>query len=279
MTTSMTLTQVDNDYPYVHNEIIKTLKEANLDPYILDIKMTGTSGGTTAAEIDPPDNVFDGETTPAKLWVVSSSTSDTDAAISHCRLVKIIGIAEVAKYSPFNKSLGNKRIVTEEIVALDGTTDVETTNLWVRVFHMSGIKFGSGGQDAAGDITLSDDASGTTVYLTISTGNTESNGAALFVPLNQKMVSVNESAAMTSMTNAPTTNVILTKDYEVSVLGRTDDDLSKDIGVASAYNTVIPTMSPKSYGNKIIFKHHHVTGANTWAWNVPMLIWLDEEVK
>lgn len=104
------------------------------------------------------------------LYLVSASANDSDGATKHVRTVEVIGWdynGDPAKVS----------------VAMNGTTHVKLGTRLKAVSHMKATSFGSGGQDAADDITLvtSNTGNGTTL-LTIAGGSTESNGARIYVP-------------------------------------------------------------------------------------------------
>jgi hypothetical protein len=233
MTTSMVLSRIYDLGPYyLGHEDVKDLVKEGYDPYLLSIRMAGTTGGTTPAEIDAPDNVFDGTTTAAKVWVVSASANDNDIAAGHCREVKIIGIRDIVKSDPYGTSLGSQQVVSQEVISMAGVTPVESEYAWRRIFHFSCYSYGTGGADAAGEIVLTDDAAGTTTYHTIDAGATEGNGAAIWFPLNQKGVIINGHAAMTTMTGVTTNNVILRKQYSSELTNQTDEDLAHDDLVA-----------------------------------------------
>jgi len=77
-------------------------------------------------------------TTAGAVTVVSSSTDD-DSAGTGARTVKIEGLD--ANYE-----------IQSETVTMDGTTNVVTTNTYIRLFRMTVITAGSGGKNA-GNIT------------------------------------------------------------------------------------------------------------------------------
>jgi hypothetical protein len=121
------------------------------------------------AEVSAPNAVFDGTGTAAKVYVDSTSASDTNVGgAGHAEKVTIIGYTASG-------------FVTDE-VSLAGTTAVQSSETFVRVFHAYVSEWGSGGDDAAGTITVQDDAAGTNKYLTIAAGANESDGAAIFMP-------------------------------------------------------------------------------------------------
>lgn len=197
------------------------------EPIILGFQSTGTTAGALA-EQNAPDNVFDGTSTPATLFVESASVNDTNTGgAGHVEKVKIIGIDE------------NDEITTEE-VELDGTTAVETTKKWKRVFHFFATEWGSGGDDAAGAITLGDDAVPTTTYLTILINTNHSNGCAFWIPTGWKGIPLHTKGVMTTMSGVTTSNILFaikktTTDKENP---GADPDLNISPAVATAYSPV-----------------------------------------
>lgn len=125
------------------------------------------SNGYTA--ISAANEVFNGTSTAAKLWVVSNDAKDTVAGVG-AQKVTLIGIDSTGAFA------------TEE-VSMAGATDVQTTTTWQRVLHMFVSQVGSE-NDAAGTIILEDDNLATHTYLTIAAGNNDSDGCIIYIPAN-----------------------------------------------------------------------------------------------
>jgi len=116
-----------------------------------------TAGTGTAISI--ADNVMDGTTTLAKVFVDSTSASDTGS-------ITIIGLDNSVP----------AQLVSEAIV-MTGTTGKTSVNTYTRLIHA----YLSAGNDAVGTIYVQDDAGGTTKYLTIAAGATESDGCKIYL--------------------------------------------------------------------------------------------------
>jgi hypothetical protein len=196
---------------------------ANLTAAASDAVITAENDNHSVAVADPSDSgsavssisVTADDSVPyagAKLYIVSSSANDADAAAKHARKVKIIGIDE-----------NNDPIIEE--VSLDGASYVETSNAFKAVSHMYVSSFGTGGSDAAGNITLenTDTGNGSTL-LTISANGTESNGARIYVP--DGSFAVIEKAKLVQLTNANTGTVTVNIYYSgFDHAKNTDSDL------------------------------------------------------
>lgn len=123
--------------------------------------------GTAAA------SVKDGTTTPFQITVVSSSANDTNTSAGHVRKVALIGI------SCSSPSLDLEDLkYTVEVINLNGTTDVTSTRYYTRLIHAYACDWGSGGSDAAGNITIESPADTTLMQIT-ATYN-ESDASALY---------------------------------------------------------------------------------------------------
>ena len=153
---------------------------------LFKIKYAGTfSNGY--AEISAPNAVFDGTTTPAVVYVDSSSAVD-DAAGTGVQAVTIIGWDE------------NDAFV-KVAVATGGTTGQSSVTKFKRIFHAYASAWGAN-NDAEGDIYVQDDVTGTNKYLKIAAGSNESEGSALFFPTGCNFALVQVSLTMTSSGNA-----------------------------------------------------------------------------
>lgn len=154
-------TDVDEFYLRYLNRTSYTTKKR----IVLMYEGTASNG---YAQMSIPNAVFDGTTTPIIVYAISDSVNDTNTGgAGHAEKVTIIGIDE-------NSAL------TQETVELDGTTEVATTTLWRRIFHAYVSEHGSGGDDAAGNITITNTGQVAT-YLTIAAGVNESDGAKIWL--------------------------------------------------------------------------------------------------
>lgn len=129
--------------------------------YIINVAWAGQFSGTSFADIDAPNNEFDGTSTPAKVKAVSTSVNDT-AGGNGCKKIRLLGY--------------DANGLTYEDITLNGTTAVETNTSWKRIFHAYSI---SGTPD--GNITITD-STGVTTYLTINAGSLDSNGSFVWIP-------------------------------------------------------------------------------------------------
>jgi hypothetical protein len=159
--------------------LFEALLARGCQPRLLAIHYTGTGSASFTELGGAPDNEFDGTTTAASVFVESASADDDAGnAAGHAHEVTVLGIDE-------------NGAVTTEAVALDGTTAVETSTKWKRIWHASVTNWGTGGADAADAITVGDDSGPTTTYLTIAAGTNESNGASLWLPENVALMIYN----------------------------------------------------------------------------------------
>ena len=170
------------------NSLKQTIRGYNIPTY--SIKWTGTPQageelGTAAS------SVKDGTTTPFQITVVSSSVNDTDAAAGHARKVALIGVS-VPSIQAYNQWLADsvqyydsRPKSTVEVVAMDGTTDVLSSRYYLWVDHAYVVQWGSGGTDAAGNITIESPAN--TTLITITATYNESNGGVWHFPPNKKV--------------------------------------------------------------------------------------------
>ena len=116
-----------------------------------------------------PDAVFDGVATPIKVYAISSHADDTDLATKDARKVRLIGFTTTD--------------IVEEIFSMSGVTEVPSDNLLQRIFSPHISQHGSGGGDAAGDITITSKGQVAT-YVTIAAGANGGNGCIFYLPEN-----------------------------------------------------------------------------------------------
>jgi len=117
---------------------------------------------------------FDGTTTPAVIYVDSSSANDTDAADKDVRAVHVIGIS-VSSVKGFNE--GEKPLYSVEEIRTSGTTAVISTRFYLRLLHAYAAEWGSGGAEAAGNVIITNVTP--TTYLQIDADSNESNSSGL----------------------------------------------------------------------------------------------------
>lgn len=109
----------------------------------------------------------------AQVWVVSSSANDNDIAAGHVRKVSIIGYRNVG---------GSDLQLDSEEINMKGTTRVGSTYTdWIRIINFEASDWGTGGSDAAGNITLTD-FDGTNTFYTITAGDNTANGGRIYIP-------------------------------------------------------------------------------------------------
>ncbi len=106
--------------------------------------------------------------TGAPVFFVSAQANDTDVITGDMRKVNIIGYTAT-------------KLQAEEL-ALSGATRVKSAELlWKRIIHHGGSDWGSGGQDALGNVSMQD-IDGTTSYLVLAAAGNESEGGVIWLP-------------------------------------------------------------------------------------------------
>lgn len=205
---------------------------------------------SSETEIAPPDNVFDGTSTPAKVYVVSDNASDTQD-------LTLLGLDE------------NDNITTETIT-LTGTTAVQSSTKWKRIFHAYVIT------NATGTITVQDDAAGTTIYLTIAATHQESNGAAFWVPSGYAVFVSRSDLVMT--TKAGTNSTLDVNVYYTGFGGGDNPDLDfEHIRVGNTGNkdmekpTCVWISEGESY-SKVTLKEYYSNTAETGLFQINFVI-------
>lgn len=158
---------------------------------ITDVAQSGASFGTIT-KLNEGRATYEG----ALFYIVSSSASDDGGATDHCQEVTVLGWDEDGKKAT-------------EVVSMNGTTVVKLTQRFKRLTHMWGSKFGTGDDDAAGNIILITSATANkTTLLTIAAGSTESVGARIHIPNGQNVLIWDMEVSHT--TNANTGSTIVT---------------------------------------------------------------------
>lgn len=144
--------------------------------YPMAIEISISEIASAAAEIGTAATAAkDGTTTPFIAIAVSSSASDDSGATDHLQRIHLIGISVS---SAANYILGKEDPVysIEEIV-LNGVADVNSVRYYLRVLHAYGVSWGSGGSDAAGNVTI--EAPANTALLTMDAGDNETNNSGM----------------------------------------------------------------------------------------------------
>ena len=142
-------------------------------PKLLTLHIVGKPADVKAfAEIDAPTNNME-DAVAVAIEHLSSSALDKNAAAGAIRTFNTISID------------GDDEVVTREEVqhATDGTTPVQTTNIYKECFHAYGTLWGTQDDDAEGQIDIRelDDAP---IFISIPAGDNESNGARIKIPNN-----------------------------------------------------------------------------------------------
>lgn len=175
-------------------------------PYkILELQYGGELS-ENETEISLPENVCDLSSSPAKVWVVSSSADDTDSATKNVRNITLVGLNSDNEY-------------TTEVVAMSGITHVQTTTTWKYIFHAYASLWGSGGSIAAGTIIIVNDDQSTTTYLTIATGANESDGSRIYIPSGYAIMLLAANSQFITVTNALYTGVVKASLYNFNGSG------------------------------------------------------------
>lgn len=150
----------------------KFVKEHKLDivgkKFIYDIRMELALTAGLGTFMSIPNAVFDGKTTPAEVFVDSDSVNDDTGPTDHLQKAKVIGI--IADGTP-----------TVDEIDMNGTTGNEGAVEFRRIIHGYGSSWGSGGNDAAGNIFIQNNAAGATKFLSIVPGANETEGLKIWL--------------------------------------------------------------------------------------------------
>ena len=130
-----------------------------------------------------PTAEFDGVTTPIKVYAISSHADDTDLAAKDARKVRLIGFTATD--------------IVEEIFSMAGLTEVASDNLLQRIFSPHVSQHGTGGNNAAGNITITSTGQAAT-YVTIAAGANGGNGCIFYLPENFHLFIHKVAAKITS---------------------------------------------------------------------------------
>ena len=195
-------------------------------------------GGTATA-------VLNGTTTPLQLSVDCAQNTDIDTTGGHVRKIAVIGLS-IPPSGMGGYALGASSSdyvaprLTVELIALNGTTVVESVNYYTRLIHAYACQWGTAGADASGDITVESPA--TTVKLTITDTENESSGGILYFPADMEVEVMHTRMNIYAKPTAPGDgfSVTITQDgFEGE--GGTDPDFD--------YTAVIVGYSPQWHDN------------------------------
>lgn len=188
-------------------------------------------GATQAAEElgTAATGVKDGRTTPYIVTVVSSDVADNRStaagAVHSCALIGVTcdadGINGDGAFIP-----GSKTYATVEVVAMNGTTDVLATRLWIWLDAIYVCEWGTGATDATGIITAESPAN--TNLLVLSATFNEGEGGTWHFP-EKRYVHTEHVTITPTATFAAGDGVALTGTYTgFDQANNTDPDLNVD---------------------------------------------------
>lgn len=146
------------------------------NPTYIEITYSGASSATATEVGAAADNALDATAIPVLMFNVSSSANDTNTAAGHVRKIRIIGIS-VASSANFQGGTEDPVFSLEEI-NMNGTTNVMSTRYYLRVMHIYASDWGSGDDDAAGNITC--EYPENTAIVTIAANANESNASIIY---------------------------------------------------------------------------------------------------
>ena len=202
--------------------IEKFLKDNNLEhiigsKFIWDIRMNLALTAGLGTKMSIADNIFDGTVTPATMFIDSSSASDDTGSTDHCQEVTVLGIVADGTH-------------TKDTMATNGTTGLDTGAVsWRRIIHSYGSAWGSGDDDAAGDIYIQDDAAGTTKYLKIAATANESDGLKIYLGGGWKCMVELEMNPVATAASANNTMIAMKAVYNGFKEHGTDPDYAYDV--------------------------------------------------
>ena len=151
---------------------------------------------------------------------------------------------------------------------MDGTTNVDSSNTYKKVFHFYATSAGSGA-NAAGTITLVN--SGTT-YLTMAAGAVESNGDAVYIQSeNMAIMGDVSNLSMITMTSVTTANLSL-RVHPVGTNYLSQMDVSDD-WVINSYAPVAQVFGHYHSATKISFQDKYLGSANTLHAKILLWVW------
>jgi hypothetical protein len=216
----------------IPNRLVQDVNRKHQHIYEITWKGDTQSGeelGTAAT------SVKDGTTTPFQVTVVSSHADDTNATDKDVRAVALIGITtnSIAGYQAWNDSGLSTRegrdgvpLSTVEVILMNGTSNVLSTRFYIWNDAIYSVNWGSGGQDAAGNITAESPAN--TNLLVLLAGNNEGEGGVWHFPPNHNVTTQHIHITPTEVF-AATTGIVLQSEFTAfEQATNTDPDLDID---------------------------------------------------
>lgn len=171
----------------------------------------------------------DGRTTPFIVTMVSSDVADDRSnAAGAAHSVALIGITCDADGvdGAGNYIAGSPTYATIEVVAMDGTTDVLATRLWIWLDAIYACEWGTGATDATGIITAESPAN--TNLIVLGAGQNEGEGGTWHFPAGRHVHTHHVTLTPTA-TFAAGDGVILTGTWTgINQANNTDPDLNVD---------------------------------------------------
>ena len=179
----------------------------------------GEELGTAAA------SVKDGTTTPFQVVTVRTDNAADSRAVAAgaAHSVALVGltVSSVAAYTA-----GEVPLVTIEVVAMAGTTDVTSTRFFVWLDHAYVCEWGTGASDATGTITM--EAPANTTLLTIAATQNESDGGVWHFPADRRVFTHSVRIESTDAVGAGNGVVLTNTCTSFDQTNNTDPDLDVD---------------------------------------------------
>jgi hypothetical protein len=245
------------------------------------------TGATQAGEElgTAPTSAKDGTTTPFQITVVSSDAlDDRDNAAGAVLSVALIGVSvpSIADYNQWvldpttTAGKKGKPVSTVEVVAMNGVADVLSTRYYLWVDHIYACEWGTGEDDAEGNITAESPAN--TNLLVLTAGQNEGEGGRWHFPPD-KEVKTNHVSITPTATFAAGDGVILSGTFtSFDQALNTGPDLEVDyfaytsrggsISMGQGFDTIARKTTTKSQviwsealvANSIVYSLHIVQG-------------------
>lgn len=246
------------------------LKARKYPPLIYEINIIKEAPDAATELITNFTTEFDGTTTPVEIGVVSSDAGDDTGAGDHVQQVTVFGVDENDAY-------------TTDDIATNGVAIVDGTVKWKRLISAWASSWGSGGADAAGNITIVTKTTGAATYMTIAAGSNETVSARFWIASGYSARIIR--AKMSLYANVAAGSDIDTKAASLLWPLFTDGtDTDPDIvnGLHCGYSDVVDVMNPFGFQEyaggddaKLTFYHHCTDDdANEdFAYYICLLIW------
>ena len=207
-------------------------------------------------------SVKDGTTTPFIITVVSSDVADNrSTAAGAVHSVALIGITcdpngvdGAGVFIP-----GSKTYATVEVVAMNGTTDVLATRLWLWHDALYACEWGTGATDATGNITSESPAN--TTLIALLAGQNEGEGGVWHFPADRHIHTHHVTITPTA-TFAAGDGVVLTGTYtSFDQANNSDPDLNVDYYTYTSAGGSVQ----QSEGLDILRRHTTINSKILWS--------------